>query len=115
MGFLTELGVTGPMPLVFNAPALADQTQQSFWGGADAGEEKMTPGGGADFARSDGVHLDYPAGALRVHLDVLLGLTRPKLPEFVTSVLHLLRLCGERDVALSLEVPLYLAVSSGLI
>ena len=41
MGVLTELGVAGPVPLVFDAPALADQTQQGVWRGADAGEEQV--------------------------------------------------------------------------
>jgi hypothetical protein len=31
VGVLTELGVAGPVPLVFNAPALADQAQQGVW------------------------------------------------------------------------------------
>jgi hypothetical protein len=30
VGVLTELGVSGPVPLVFNAPALADQAQQDL-------------------------------------------------------------------------------------
>ena len=41
MGVLTELDITGPMPLVLNAPALANQSQQGFWSGAHTGHEPM--------------------------------------------------------------------------
>ena len=30
MSILTKLGITGPVPLVFNAPALSNQAQQGF-------------------------------------------------------------------------------------
>ena len=33
-----QLGVTDPVPAL-NAPAVAHQLQQGFWGGAQAGEE----------------------------------------------------------------------------
>ena len=71
MGVLTELGVAGPVPLVFDAPALADQTQQGVWRGADAGEEQMASGCGAAAARGGGDHLDNPAATRPVCLDVL--------------------------------------------
>jgi hypothetical protein len=41
---LTELGIAGPVPLVFNAPALPDQAQQGFWSGADADDEPVARG-----------------------------------------------------------------------
>ncbi len=34
VGVLTKLRVAGPMPLVLNAPAVANQSQQGFWCGA---------------------------------------------------------------------------------
>jgi hypothetical protein len=71
VGVLTELRVTGPVPLVFDAPALADQTQQGVWRDADAGEEQMTPGRGDTAARGGGDHLDNPAAAWPVLFDVL--------------------------------------------
>jgi len=40
MAVLMELGVADPVP-AFNAPAVANQTQQRIWGGAQAGEEQM--------------------------------------------------------------------------
>jgi len=61
VGVLADPGVAGPVPLVFNASTLADQTQQILRGCADAGEEQMTPSGGVSFARGGGDHLNAPA------------------------------------------------------
>ena len=38
VGVLTELRIAHPVPLVLNAPVLTDQSQQAFWGGAQAGD-----------------------------------------------------------------------------
>ena len=40
VGILVELGVADPVP-AFNAPAVANQLQQCFWRGAQAGEEQV--------------------------------------------------------------------------
>ncbi len=42
MGVLTELRIAHPVPLVLNALSLTDQSQQVFWGGAQASDETMT-------------------------------------------------------------------------
>ena len=71
VGVLSKLGVTGPVPFVFDAPALADQTQQGVWRGADARLEQRTSCCGAAAARGGGDNLDNPAAAWPVRLDVL--------------------------------------------
>ena len=38
VGVLAELRIAHPVPLVLNAPALPDQSQQGFWRGAQAGD-----------------------------------------------------------------------------
>ena len=42
MSVLTKLGVAGPVPLIFIAPALPDQKRQGFQTGAHAGEEQVS-------------------------------------------------------------------------
>ncbi len=110
------MGVSGgSVPLVFHAPALADQAQQGFWRGADAGEEQMTPGCCAAVARGGGDgggdHLDDPAAARPVRLGVLRCLFGSEFPERVTAGLFLLIRCGERDGPLSLELGADLSVA----
>ena len=41
VGVLTKLDITAPMPLVLNAPTLANQSQQGFWGGAQGCDESV--------------------------------------------------------------------------
>ena len=43
MGILAELDIAGPVPLVFNAPALPDQPQPCFWRCSQAGDEQVLP------------------------------------------------------------------------
>lgn len=57
-----ELGVADPVP-AFNAPAVAHQSQQGFWRGAQAGEKEV--GGSKGFA--------IAAAAGRYLVDTLLG------------------------------------------
>ena len=40
MGALAQLGIAGSVPRVLKAPSLPDQTQQGFWGRAQAGEKR---------------------------------------------------------------------------
>ena len=40
MGVLAQLGIAGSVPRVLKAPSLPDQTQQGFWGPAQAGEKR---------------------------------------------------------------------------
>lgn len=113
---LAELGIAGPMPLVFNAPALPDQSQQGFWGGADAGDKPMARGLALPLAgRRGGDHLHDPGTAGPVGLDVLRRLFGAELPGGVAAVPFLLIRCRERDVTLSLELGTDLAVEGFLV
>ena len=64
--------------------------------------------GGAD-------HLDDPADAWPVRSDVIRSFLGPHLPDGVPAMLFALRRCGERDVTLSLELALDLAVQGFLV
>ncbi len=41
MGVLAQLGVSGPVPLVFDCPALAHQSQEGLWAGTQGGDKEM--------------------------------------------------------------------------
>ena len=104
MGVLTELDITGPMPLVLNAPALANQSQQGFWGGAHTGHEPMDRHAALAPARRCGDQLHDPGTARPVGLDVLGRLFRSEVPAGLAAVPCLQIRCCERDAALSLEL-----------
>jgi len=115
VGVLTELGVAGPVPLIFNAPALPDQAQQGFWGCADAGDEQVPDGAGALAGRRGGHHLHDPGTAGPVGLDVLRSLFGTEVPGGVAAVTFLMIRCRKRDVPLSLELGADLAVEGLLV
>ena len=68
-----ELGVPNPVP-AFNAPAGAYQSQQGFWGGAQACEKQVGLPKWLAITDAIGGHLHYPAGADPGLTDVLWGL-----------------------------------------
>ena len=101
------------MPLIFDAPALADQAQQGFWGGAHAGEEPMACGLARPLSgRGCGGYLDNPGATGPVRLDVIRSLLSQQLPGRVTPMPLLATACCERDVALPLELGADLAVGT---
>ena len=118
MGVLMELGLADPVPAL-NAPAVPHQTQQGFWGGAQAGVaprgapgEPLQVGGpeGLAIPAALGDHLDDPAGAAPGRADVLGGLFRPQCPRDRAAVADLVIRCHERDLAFPLELAADLAV-----
>ncbi len=116
VGVLTELRVPHPVPFVLNTPSLTDQSQQAFWGGAQAGDEPMT--GELTLAlagRGAGDHLHDPSAARPVRLDVLGRLLGPELPAGMSPVALLDIRCRERDLALSLELAADLPVEDLLV
>ena len=116
VGVLTELGVSGPVPLVFNAPALADQPQQGVWLGADAGEEQVSSHGAlAACLHGGGDHFHDPGTARPVGLDVLRCLFGLEFPERVTAMALLVIRCHQRDVALALVLTADLPVEGLLV
>jgi hypothetical protein len=82
----------------------ADQAQQAFWLGADAGEEQMTPGRGATAACVGGDHFDNPCTARPVRFDVGRSLFCSHRQGDFTALPYLVMRCSKRDLALpSLE------------
>ena len=73
VGVIIELCVLDPLPAL-NAPAVAHQLQQSFWGGAQAGEEQIGRPKRLAITDAIGGHLHDPAGACPSLTDVLWGL-----------------------------------------
>ena len=70
VGIFMELGVPNPVPAL-NAPAVAYQSQQGFWGGAQAFEKQVGRPKWLAFTDAIGGHLDDPAGANPGLKDVL--------------------------------------------
>jgi len=104
VGVLTELRVADPVPFVLNAPALPDQSQQCFWGRADAGDEEVADAGGAFAGGLGRDQLHNPGTARPTFLDVSGRFLGPELTTGVTPMTLLLSRCGEGDVALALEL-----------
>ena len=100
---LVELGVADPVP-AFNAPALPDQLQQGFWGGAQAGEEQMPGLERLAATATAGDQLNDPGRPWPVRLDVLRCFLGPQRPGDVTAVTDLVMRCSKRDLALPLEL-----------
>lgn len=96
---LVELGVADPVP-AFNAPALPDQAQQGFWGGAQAGKEQMPRFERLDATAAADDHFNDPGRPWPVRLDVLRCLFGPQHPGDLTAVTDLVMRCGERDLTL---------------
>jgi hypothetical protein len=114
VGVLMELGVEDPVP-AFNAPAVANQFQQRFWRGAQAGEKQMGGVKGLAIAAACGHDFHDPAGAGPGLPDVLRRLFGPQRPGDVAPVADLVIRCRERDLGLSLKLAADLAVQRLLV
>ena len=94
VGILAKLDIAGPVPLVFNAPALPNQKQQCFWSFSQAGDEQVQPE--LPFVSAPGRigdHLDDPGTAWPVLLEVIGSFFRPQRPDGVTAVPFLMISC----------------------
>ncbi len=116
VGVLTELRVPHPVSFVLNTPALTDQSQQGFWGGAQTGDISVA----GDFtlalaSRGAGDQFHDPSAARPVGLDVLWRLLGSELPAGLAPVVLLDIRCCERDLALSLELAADLPVEGLLV
>ena len=109
-----ELGVADPVPAL-NAPAVAHQSQQGFWSGAQARQKQV--GGAKRLAVTGAAGRDFhdPAGADPGLSDVLWSLFGAQRPGDVTAVANLVIGCHERDMPLSLELRSDLAVQRLLV
>lgn len=104
------------MPRVLDRPPLADQPQQSFWLGPQAGEEVVGPRRLMALAiHGAGNHLDNTADASTVRSDVIRSFLGPHLPDGVPAMLFTLSCCGEGDLVLALELVLDLVVQGFLV
>ena len=99
----TQLGVPDPVPAL-QTPALSHQTQQRFWGGAQACDEPVCRLERLAIADPGGDDLGDPAGAIPIGLDVLRRFFRPQIPGDVTAMVNLVIGRHERDVALSKQL-----------
>ncbi len=114
VGILMELGVANPLPAL-NAPEVAHQLQQGFWGGPQAGKESVHGFERLDAAGADRGHLNDPAGAAPGLADVLRCLFGAQRPGDVAAVAFLVVRCLNRDLALSLELAADLTVQCLLV
>ena len=114
MGVLVQLDVTDPVPAL-NAPAVAQQLQQRFWGGSQAGEKQM--GGVEDLAvaNAGGDHFHEPAGAAPGLTDMPRRLFGAERPGDGTTMTHLENTYFNRDVAFPLELASNLAMQGLLV
>ena len=105
MGVLTQLLVAYPVPLLLNAPALPDHSQQGFWGGPQASDKPIAGNFTVAFSGLGACDQFHDPGALwPVGLEVLWRLLGPELPSSVSPMVLLEMRCGEWDLALSLEM-----------
>jgi hypothetical protein len=111
---LVQLGVADPVPAL-NSPAVANQLQQRFWRGAQAGEEQMGGVKGLAIAATGGHDFLDPAGADPGLTDVLWCLFGAEGPGDGAAVADLVIRCHERDLALSLKLAANLPVERFLV
>ena len=109
-----ELGVPDPVPAL-DAPAVSNQLQQGFWGGAQAAEKEVGGLKGLAVAAASGRHLHDPAGTDPGLGDVRRCLFGTQAPTDGPAVTVLVIRCHERDVALSQELTADLAVQRLLV
>jgi len=84
---LTELGVAGPVPLVFDCPALPHQSQHCFWAGAQGGDEQVDVVKRLAVAQPTAHHqLDDPAGTRPALTDGVCGIAGSELPAHLAAM-----------------------------
>jgi hypothetical protein len=99
MGVLTELGVAGPVPLVFDCPALAHKPQQRFRAGAQGGDEQVDVVKRLAVTPAGAHQLDDPAGTGPALADGVCSIACSELPA------HLAAMAGLKIADLNREVP----------
>ena len=77
---LTQLGVAGPVPLVFDCPALAHKSQQRFRAGAQGGDKEVNVVKRLAVTPADAHQLDDPAGSSPALTDGACGIAGSELP-----------------------------------
>ena len=96
---LTELSVAGPVPLVFNCPALSNKPQQRFWAGAQGGDKEVHVVKRLAITPASAHKLNDPAGASPALTDGACGIAGTQRPA------HLAPMAGLEIADLNREVP----------
>ena len=109
-----ELCVTDPVPAL-QTPPLSHQSQQRFWGGAQAGDEPMRGLERLAVAGAGRDHFRDPAGTVPVLLDERRCFLGSQIPGDVTAMSNLVIRCLERDVAFAEQLVGDLAVEAPLV
>ena len=99
VGVLAELGVAGPMPLVFDRPALPHKPQQRFRAGAQGGDEQVDVVKRLAVTPARAHQLDDPTGTFPALADGVCGIACSELPA------HLAAMAGLKIADLNREVP----------
>ena len=99
MGVLPELGVAGPVPLVFDRPALPHQPEQCFWAGAQGGDEQVHVVKRLAVTPAGAHQLDDPAGSSPALTNGVSGIAGTQRPA------HLAAMAGLEIADLNREVP----------
>jgi hypothetical protein len=96
---LTELGVAGPLLLVFDCPALPHQPQHRFWAAAQGGDEQVDVVIRLAVTPAGALQLDNPAGTRPAFTDGICGIAGSELP------IHLMAMAGLDIVDLHWDMP----------
>ena len=114
MGILMQLGVADPVPTL-NAPAVSHQSQQGFWGCAEAGETEVFGLEWLAVAAACCHDFNDPARAEPLLADVVWRLFGSQRPGDVSTMADLVIRCQERDLAFSFELTQDLAMQRPLV
>ena len=101
---LTELGVAGPVPLVFNGPALPHKPQQSFWGGAQGGDEQVDVVKRFAITPTAALQLNDPTGTCPALADGVSGFSCSELPAHLAAMADLKIADHHREVPVTTEL-----------
>ena len=109
VGVLTELGISRPVPLVFNRPALPHQPEQGFGAGAQGGEEVVNLLKRLAVAVAGAYELDDPAGASPALANGFRGIAGTQSPA------HLAAMAGLERADVYWKVPVAAELSDDLL
>ena len=112
---LTELGVAGPVPLVFHGPALAHEPEQCFGAGAQGGDEQVDVLKRLAVTPAIADQLDDPTGACPALADGLGGIACFELPAHPAAMAGLDIADLNREVAVAAELGEDLLIQPALV
>ncbi len=101
---LTKLGVSGPVPLVFDRPALAHQPQQCFWAGAQGCHQVVDMVKRLAVTSSLANQFDDPARTHPALTDAVRGIEGSELPADLAAMAGLEIAGLHREVPVAAEL-----------